>query len=49
MLGEREAVAGTSGAAAAYVAESDSDEEGGAPHSAPPAPADVSANVLETR
>ncbi|KAI0217098.1 hypothetical protein LSAT2_030997 [Lamellibrachia satsuma] len=48
MLGEREAVAGTSGAAAAYVAESDSDEEGGAPHSAPPVPADVSANVLET-
>ena len=45
MLGEREAVAGTSGVAVAYVAESDSDEEDGGPHSAPPVPADV----LETR
>jgi len=43
MLGESEEVAGTSGAPAAYVAESDSDEDGGG-GAVPVAP-----DVLETR
>ena len=43
MLGESEEVAGTSGAPAAYVAESDSDEDGG--EGAVP----VAPDVLETR
>ena len=45
MLGESQEVAGTSGAGVAYVAESDSDEEGGALEAAVP----LEGSVLETR
>ena len=45
MLGESQDVAGTSGAGASYVAESDSEEEGGPHEAAVP----LEGSVLETR